>query len=61
MPSDPKHLLRVTVAPTNDSGRAYSYRGAVILLNKQETNCSSVWKGSYTAGRGAEAGARECL
>jgi hypothetical protein len=40
MPSDPKHPLRITTPATETDGPTYSYRGAVILTNKQETNCS---------------------
>jgi hypothetical protein len=40
MPAAPKHPLRITTPADGDNGPTYSYRGAVIVTNKQETNCS---------------------
>jgi hypothetical protein len=40
MASDPKHPLRITSPADGDNGPTYSYRGSVIVTNKQETNCS---------------------
>jgi hypothetical protein len=39
MPANPKHPLRITTPATETDGPTYS-RGAVIVTNKQETNCT---------------------
>jgi hypothetical protein len=52
MSSAPKLPLRITTSATETDGPTYSYRGAVILTNKQEMNCTFSLEGLPHGPRG---------